>query len=234
MRTLKYRVEFGVWSRSETWVARNVPLLVSATLMLVMAVLAAVQRRPTYNFADSVAEHLRAIGADASAQVLGFETMGQAIKGKDGNPVFPQTIMPMEGGPVALIGFMVPYDQLDDMTYCMILPSYVGCYFCEPPSLAQVAFVRQAGRDDKVKKPFIEEPVLVSGTLMLYRDGSDHPGHLSQFLYVIDHARIAPYVGPFKPAKAAAQHVPTTKTPPPNRLNRQPTPAGHPPSTQSR
>ena len=58
---------------------------------------------------------------------------------------FPDTLKELDGRPVSLTGFMAPFDDLKDMRRCMIVPSYVGCTFCTPPTLTQVVFVTQGG-----------------------------------------------------------------------------------------
>lgn len=224
-------LDIGVWSRAETWAARSVPLLASLALLGAVLYLSTALPETTYNFADSIKQELKKNGADENAFVTDFASLGQAQagKGQDTPPTFPPSLAAQDGKQVAIIGFMTPYDQIDDMTHCMIMPSYVGCYFCTPPSLSQVVFARQKDRSDD-KKPYIDDPVLVSGKLMLYKKDSDHPGHLSQFLYVIEDAIIKPYHGPAAPTKAKATHIQTSTTPPattPNRLNRAPA-AGHP------
>ncbi len=230
--TLGRVLDIGVWSRAETWAARSVPLLASLLLLGTVLYLSTALPETTYNFADAIKQELTKNGADPSAMVVDFPMLGQAVTSKGAPPVFPDSLKAQDGKQVAIIGFMAPYDQIDDMTHCMIMPSYVGCYFCQPPSLAQVVFARQKDRGTD-KKAYIDDPVLVSGKLMLYKPDSDHPGHLSQFLYVIEDATIKAYHGPAAPTKAKAAHIPTSTTPPagtPNRLNRAPATPAHPPA----
>ena len=59
---------------------------------------------------------------------------------------FPESLMKLDGRKVSLVGFMAPFDSLDDMSRCMIVPSYVGCTFCNPPNKRQVVFITQ-GKD---------------------------------------------------------------------------------------
>jgi hypothetical protein len=54
---------------------------------------------------------------------------------------FPESIKQLDGRRVSLVGFMAPFDNLDDMSRCMIVPSYVGCTFCSPPNKRQVVFI---------------------------------------------------------------------------------------------
>ncbi len=223
-------LDIGIWSRAETWAGRSLPVLASLGLLAALLIVSQTIPEVTYNFADYVKAELTKMGADPTAQVIDFPMLGEAKAATAGGvPTFPANLSALDGKPVAIIGFMAPYDQIDDMTHCMIMPAYVGCYFCQPPSLSQVVFARQKDRG-KDKKAYIDEPVLVAGKLMLYKKGSDHPGHLSQFLYVIEDASIKAYNGPAAPKKAAAVHAAGTPAPTttPNRLNRAPTPPGQP------
>ena len=77
---------------------------------------------------------------------------------------FPESLMKLDGRKVSLVGFMAPFDSLDDMSRCMIVPSYVGCTFCSPPNKRQVVFITQGkeGSPDQTYS-FIEEPSHVTG-----------------------------------------------------------------------
>ncbi len=115
---------------------------------------------------------------------------------------FPGDLQALEGRRVRLIGFMAPFDSLNDMRRCMIVPSYVGCSFCTPPSLTQVVYVEQAERASG-RFPFIEPPSDVSGILRLPRTGSGHEGHEQGFVYVIEDAVVTPYLAEDAPERAA-------------------------------
>lgn len=114
----------------------------------------------------------------------------------DLKPDFPESLKALEGRRVALVGFMAPFDSLNDMRRCMIVPSYVGCTFCSPPSLTQVVYVTQ-GRDEGSagSYPFIEPASYVTGILRLSQAGSDHEGNEQGFLYSLEDAVVTPYTG---------------------------------------
>ena len=120
---------------------------------------------------------------------------------------FPDALKELDGRLVSLTGFMAPFDDLKDMRRCMIVPSYVGCTFCTPPTLTQVVFVTQAGDGSKSKYPFIEEASRVSGIFRISHPESDHPGQQAGFLYSIENAVVAPHVG------EAPQRAPGHATP---------------------
>ncbi len=109
---------------------------------------------------------------------------------------FPESLRGLDGRRVGLVGFMAPFDDLNDMRRCMIVPSYVGCTFCSPPSLTQVVYVTQG--DSSVPAapyPFIEEPSYVSGILRLSLPGSDHEGQGQGFVYSLENAVVTPHTG---------------------------------------
>jgi len=120
---------------------------------------------------------------------------------------FPDALKELDGRPVSLTGFMAPFDDLKDMRRCMIVPSYVGCTFCTPPTLKQVVFVTQGGDESKSNYPFIEEASRVSGIFRISHPESDHPGQQAGFLYSIENAVVAPHVG------EAPQRAPGHATP---------------------
>jgi hypothetical protein len=101
---------------------------------------------------------------------------------------------------------MAPFEKLDDMSTCMILPASVGCYFCSPPAVTQVALIQQKG-GTKDKRPFINEAVIVTGTLRLFTFASQHPAHQADFMYALDDATVEVFTGKNKPRRAAA-HLP--------------------------
>lgn len=125
---------------------------------------------------------------------------------KDATIKYPAEIKALDGKRVALIGFMAPYEKLDDMSTCMILPASVGCYFCSPPAVTQVALIQQKG-GTKDKRPFINEAVIVTGTLRLFTFVSQHPAHQADFMYALDDATVEVFTGQNKPRRTSA-HLP--------------------------
>jgi hypothetical protein len=128
--------------------------------------------------------------AAAVAPALTFQDLDSALLPEsEGDPVdYPAWLVALDGKPVSIAGFMAPFDQLDDLTVFMLMPSYVGCYFCAPPSFTQVLLVRQREDSRRRKRPFIDPPIRVTGTLRLYHPESSHPAHRDQFVYALDDA----------------------------------------------
>tara|TARA_B100000963_G_scaffold360149_1_gene389949 strand:+ start:469 stop:2184 length:1716 start_codon:yes stop_codon:yes gene_type:complete len=114
----------------------------------------------------------------------------------DMNLAFPESLEKLNGNKVRMIGFMAPFDSLEDMRRCMIVPSYVGCTFCSPPNLRQVVYVTQ-GADDSSEKTysFIEEPSHVVGTLRISLPESSHEGKKHGFVYSIEDAEVTVHTG---------------------------------------
>ncbi len=138
-----------------------------------------------------------------NATPIDFKLLSKVHLEKKTDFVFPEALKKLDGQRVTLTGFMAPFDDIEDMTRSLVMPTNAGCYFCQPPSLDQVALIMQkkGGRH-----PYFSGPVIAMGTFRLYHDGSTHPGHLAEFLYVIDDAEIHALkegdVAPSKPSRA--------------------------------
>lgn len=103
-------------------------------------------------------------------------------------PIFTDKVLGLDGKTAKIVAFMVPYDSLTDMRTHMLMEVSMGCYFCVPPSPKEVILVRVPG--DKPLE-FIEEPIVVEGTLDLWKPDSDDEAH-KMFLFVINDAKISP------------------------------------------
>ena len=127
---------------------------------------------------------------------------------------FPDELQKLDGKKVSLIAFMAPFDSLEDMSRCMMVPSYVGCTFCTPPNLRQVVFVTQGNKDDETVYSFIEEPSHVTGTFRITRPDSTHEGKEQGFVYSIENAEVVPHTGeaPVRAAGHVTSVVFTAKT----------------------
>ena len=147
-------------------------------------------------------QHVEAIvnpdSSDEPLPVINFPLLGEArpIDLIDMTLAFPESLKNLDGRRVSLIGFMAPFDSLDDMSRCMIVPSYVGCTFCSPPNLRQVVFVTQ-GRSDAPKKTysFIEEPSYITGIFRISNPEDEHEGKKQGFVYSIENAEVKVHTG---------------------------------------
>lgn len=120
-------------------------------------------------------------------------------------PDYPPELAALHGGEVAISGFMAPFDSLEDMSRFMLMPNYVGCFFCEPPSLTQVLLVEMPPTKEGEKRPFVEPAIVVRGQLDLYLPDEDGPFDFSDgFLFTIRNARHAVATGENLPTRASA------------------------------
>ncbi len=147
--------------------------------------------------------------ASDSIHVIDFPLLAEARPKDliDMSLAFPEELEKLNGQKVSLIGFMAPFESLEDMSRCMIVPSYVGCTFCTPPNLRQVVFVTQGNNDSETNYPFIEEPSHVTGIFRITEPGSTHEGKTQGFVYAIENAKVVPYTG--DAPKRAAGHATT-------------------------
>lgn len=169
---------------------------------------------PLLLLALTVLEALRQAGDTSSTRwkeassegSITFKDLDSALLPEtEGDPVdFPAWLDTLDGKRVTVAGFMAPFDQLDDLNVFMLMPSYVGCYFCAPPSFTQVVLVRQEDTARRKKRPFIDPPIRVTGVLRLYRPGSEHPAHRDQFVYALDDAVCEVLTGDAVPERASA------------------------------
>lgn len=104
---------------------------------------------------------------------------------RQGPPKFPEPLLALDGKPVRMIGFMNPYNSLESMKQFIILDRPTGCYFCKPPGWLEAVYARQDVKGD-AKPPYLDGPILVTGTLRLWKDEGD-------FLFLIEHAKAESY-----------------------------------------
>ncbi len=103
-------------------------------------------------------------------------------------PIYPEELSKMDGKTVKILGFMAPYDDIENMKNFMLFPTIAGCFFCAPPSAIEVVLIRQ-----KVEKAkFIYSTIVVEGTLSLWKEDSGDEGH-KMFLYIINDAKVTNY-----------------------------------------
>lgn len=89
------------------------------------------------------------------------------------------------------MGFMAPYDSLENMKNCMLMGIPTGCFFCTPPSPVEVVFIRQDIPKGKVA-PYIDTPIVAEGILKLWKKRSNEPAHKS-FIFVLDQAKVTKF-----------------------------------------
>lgn len=149
-------------------------------------------------------------GSADVAPLIDFPFLDLAVANQPGASIskvtFPPELENLDNHRVSIIGFMAPYEEIDNMRHFLLLPSYTGCYFCSPPSFTQVLLVEQSAAQEG-KLPYINDPILVTGTLKLWTKDSQHPAHLAKFVYALDDAHVSVYRGADAPVRVQApQH----------------------------
>lgn len=119
---------------------------------------------------------------------INFSLLRQTKLNDEPPPIFPEALMKMEGKTVKIIGFMTPYDDIQNMKTFMLMPSSLGCFFCIPPSWKEVILVKQTVEHST----YSSEAVYVEGTLSLWKDDHSDPAH-GMFLFVINDATVKKY-----------------------------------------
>lgn len=145
----------------------------------------------------------RAASAEATKVDFKFLARTKIDPQSPAKVAYPDDMAALDNQRISIVGFMAPFEEIDNMKKFMLLPSYVGCYFCAPPSFTQVLLIEQRTRS-KDKLPFIDDPIIVNGTLRLYSKDSQHPAHKAEFVYAMDDAEVTVYKGADAPKKAAA------------------------------
>lgn len=118
-----------------------------------------------------------------------FKTLRKTVLKKDPPPEFDESLYPLDGKEVEIIGFMAPYDDLKSMTNFLLMPTVQGCYFCEIPYIEEVVMVRLAKKD---MTGWISNAIKVTGTLDLWKQDSEDKAHKG-FLYIIQDAEYEIY-----------------------------------------
>jgi len=118
--------------------------------------------------------------AEKGTELLAWELLRKTKGSLRGGAKFDEELLPKNGQPVNLMGFMTPIDQFRAATHFMLLPLPIECYFCQAPPLRDVMLVRLA-KGEAVD--MVEEPVLITGRLVL------NNGSGEKFFYTLEDAR---------------------------------------------
>jgi hypothetical protein len=79
-------------------------------------------------------------------------------------PLVPDSIARLDGQQVRLRGFAIPLHDAAESTCLFVAQMPRGCYFCQPPGIAEVVVVEIAGGR---KMPLRDKPLRVRGVLRL-------------------------------------------------------------------
>ncbi len=125
---------------------------------------------------------------------INFDLLRQTTLNRNPPPIFPNELKKLDGKTVKILGFMAPFDDIQNLSNFMLFPTFAGCFFCAPPSNTEVVLIRQ----NVEKADWIDGPILVEGTLSLWREKHPDSGH-EIFLYIINDAKVTKYVEAKKP-----------------------------------
>ena len=132
------------------------------------------------------------LSPETQKPLINFDLLSETTPDENYLPVFTQVLNELEGKTVSMLGFMVPYESLSDLTNFMLMEVYVGCNFCPPPPLDQVILVRRKKREAPLKPhDYVDGPIEVTGTLRLWtKESTDPPFTTRSFLFVLDDAEV--------------------------------------------
>lgn len=128
-----------------------------------------------------------ALWAEDKAQPLAFELLEKTKINVSMEPVFPAELHSLEGKPVRISGFMIPYDDPEQLAKLILVKTPGGCFFCTPPMPNSVVFVRRSAADPPLK--FTTDQISFEGILHLRRPEMKKDDEAKGFFFTIDDAR---------------------------------------------
>ena len=117
---------------------------------------------------------------------ISFELLAQTVTNDKPPPEFPGQLSALAGKHVRISGFPAPYNEPQKMTELLLLRSPGGCYFCCPPDITAVVFVRRLPKDPPLKLD--GQPMAFEGTLHLWRNDLAETNAEHQFLFTLNDA----------------------------------------------
>ena len=121
-----------------------------------------------------------------AAQELSFSLLMQTGLDANQHPEYPGQISVLAGKRVRITGFIAPYNDPRKMTKLLLLGSPTGCYFCNPPEINAVVFVRRVPNDPPLSPDGY--PYTFEGTLHLCSSDLAETNEMSGFLFILDDA----------------------------------------------
>lgn len=193
----KHRLSFDL-SQMAVLYSRMRKFLINTTLTLGLLALVVTAQEPDSLKPGEKSKHDAEKPAPSAVEAgledaVDFKTLKETVLNRKPPPIYGK-VEDLDGKIIRIVGFMGPYDDFENLRNFMLFNKPVGCNFCAPPSVKEVVFVRQKAE----KAKFIDEPVLVEGTMKLWREDSEDEGHHNGFLYVMEDAKVEVY----KPKKA--------------------------------
>ena len=105
-----------------------------------------------------------------------------------GDAISSDAIKALDGKTIRIAGYMVPFNDLENLKEFMLMPSSNGCNFCEAPMKEEMIYVRQPG---KKKYDYIGDPIVLTGKLWVQGAGTEAPNSTyAQFLYALQDTKV--------------------------------------------
>mgnify|MGYP000126430552 CR=1 FL=1 len=162
--------------------------LIAACLVVFGMIVQRLQvRRQPLPVASAPASFL--LEAEDGVTQLDFQTLERVQPDEQMRPIFSPGMLAMDGERVRIQGFMSPFESLRDMSTFMLFSFPTGCNFCAPPAINQVVLVRQ--KPGKDRYPFVDAPIVVTGTLRLRLPDRDDPAFVNDgFIYLLEDTEV--------------------------------------------
>jgi len=176
------------WRRPSTWIVVAAGTLLATTQLHSQVSPAETQRThdrtsQTIVLPTAALEDLK---QPIEEGTIDFALLREAELHDESPPVFPEALARLDGQVVRIKGFMVPFDDVKDLSKFMLMPSSGGCFFCQPPSVTEVLYVEQVGAQ---KNEYIKGLIEVEGTLRLWKPDSKLDMHQA-FLFLLLEAHV--------------------------------------------
>ena len=119
---------------------------------------------------------------------IAFELLAKTITNEKPPPEFPTQLSALAGKRVRITGFLAPYNDPRKLSKLLLCRFPSGCFFCNPPNIADVVFVRRVPRDPPIKLD--GQSVAFEGTLHLWSNDLAETNTARQFLFTLDDASV--------------------------------------------
>jgi len=116
-------------------------------------------------------------------QLLSWKLMRNTKGSLRAGGEFDPELLTKDNTRVNLIGFMVPFEQFNNMTEFLLLPLPLECYFCRIPPARDVMFASM--RQGETTKLYAE-PVLINGVIKIHREAG------TKFFYSLEDVTLQP------------------------------------------
>ena len=121
-----------------------------------------------------------------NTQELSFDLLAQTVLKERPPPEYPKLLDELVGKRVRITGFITPYNDPQKMAELLLVRSPGGCFYCNPPDVNAVVFVRRLPKGPPLNSD--GQPMTFEGTLHLWSDKLKEGDAARQFLFTLDDA----------------------------------------------